>query len=85
MEIHHSAHRHGSSSEDIRHAVKHALVAVDMDPNADPPKVLVIGPDRAGNPIEIVILELAGDRFLAIHAMKLRPTFYGLLEEEGHG
>jgi hypothetical protein len=73
------------SSEDIHHAIKHALVAVDMNPDADPPSILLIGPNRAGNPIEIIILELAEGRYLAIHAMKLRTAFFGLLEEEGNG
>ncbi len=85
MEVRRSAHRHGISNEDVRHAIEHALVVADMDPQADPPRVLVIGPNKVGNPIEIVMLELADDRRLVIHAMKLRPTFYGLLEEEDDG
>ena len=39
--------------------------------------MLAIGPDRAGNLLEIIWLEL-GDERLVIHAMKLRPTFYDL-------
>ena len=39
------------------------------------PKVLAIGPDRAGNLLEIIWLELADDVNLVIHAMPLRPTF----------
>lgn len=77
--MHRSARRHGISDEDILHATEHPLVVVDLDPDGDPPKVLDIGPDRAGNLLEVIILELADDRLMAIHAMPLRPAFYGLL------
>lgn len=59
--------------------VAHAIVVADMDENQDPPKVLVIGPDSAGNLLEVIVLELADNRTLAIHAMPLRPTFHELL------
>lgn len=51
----------------------------DIDPDADPPRVLVIGPDRAGNLLEVVVLTLAGGRLLVIHAMPLRRKYHGLL------
>jgi len=79
VEIHRSARRHGVHDADIRHATEHALVVVDLDPDADPPKLLVIGPDRAGNLREVIILTLADDRLLAIHAMALRDMYYDLL------
>ena len=34
------------------------MVSIDLDPDADPPKVLVIGPDPAGNLLEIIVLVL---------------------------
>jgi hypothetical protein len=46
MEIHRSASKHGVSDDDVLHAVEHEMVSVDLDPDADPPKVLVIGPTR---------------------------------------
>jgi hypothetical protein len=58
-------------------------VVVDVDPEADPPKLLVIGPDRAGNLLEVVMLTLADDRVLVIHAMPLRHAYYDLLPEGG--
>lgn len=81
MEIHRSARRHGVLDEDIEHATSRPLVVVDLEPDADPPKALVVGPDRAGNLLEVIILELADDRLLAIHAMPLRRSFYDLLPE----
>ena len=79
VEFHHSAFKHGHGEPAILHAVEHALVIVDLDPVADPPKVLAIGPDSAGNLLEIIWLELAERVELVIHAMELRPVFYDLL------
>ena len=79
MEIHRSAQRHGLSDHDIRHAEEFALVVIDVEPDADPPKVLLIGPDLSGNLIEVIVLELHGDRQLAIHAMALRAKYFELL------
>jgi hypothetical protein len=79
VEIHRSARRHGVTDADIRHATGHPLVVIDLDPDSDPPKELAIGPDQAGNLLEVIILVLADDRLLAIHAMPLRSTFHDLL------
>jgi hypothetical protein len=81
LEVHQSARRHGVADVDINHAIDHALVVVDVDADSDPPKVLVIGPDRAGNLLEVMVLELADERFLVIHAMSLRPSLQHLLPE----
>lgn len=84
MEVHRSANRHGVSDDDVIHAVTHEVVSVDLEPDADPPKVLVVGPDRSGNLLEVMVLVLDDDRLLAIHAMRLRRQFYELLPgEEG--
>ena len=84
MEIHPSARRHGVLDDDIAHSLEHEVVSSDLDPDGDPPRVLVIGPDRAGNLLEVIVLVLADDRLLVIHAMKLRRQFYELLPgEEG--
>jgi hypothetical protein len=79
VEFHRSALKHGNNEAAILHAVEHAIVVVDLDPDADPPKVLGIGPDPAGNLLEVIWLELADDVELVIHAMDLRPVFYDLL------
>jgi len=44
--------------------------------------VLVIGPDRTGNFPEVIVLELADERSLAIHAMPLRRSLHHLLAPE---
>jgi len=79
VEIYRSAHRHGIDEASILHALDRALTVVDLEPDADPPRVLAIGPDSAGNLLEVIWLELADDVELVIHAMPLRPEFYDLL------
>ena len=84
MEIDRSAGKHGVAESDVLHAVEHEIVSVDLEPDADPPKILVIGPDLTGNLLEVIVLVLTDDRLIAIHAMKLRRQFYELLPgEEG--
>ena len=82
MEFHRSAHRHGQDEQTILHATIHAITVVALEPFANPPKVLAIGPDHAGNLLEIIWLELADGVQLVIHAMPLRPSFYELLSSE---
>lgn len=79
MEIHNSAYKHGVGVEEIFHAIRHAVTVIDLEPDADPPKVLAIGPDTAGNLLEIIWLELSGESQIVIHAMALRPVFWDLL------
>ena len=81
MEIQKSAHKHGFNDAAIFHAVDHALTVIDLEPDADPPKVLATRPDHAGNLLEIIRLELVDGVNLVIHAMPLRPTFYDLLPQ----
>lgn len=42
--------KHGCTREDISHAYDLSLWETVLDENADPPKLLVVGPDSAGNP-----------------------------------
>ena len=79
MEIHRSARKHAIDDEAINHAVENAIVVVDLEPHADPPRVLAIGPDRAGNLLEIIWLEFENDPPIVIHAMALRRAFHDLL------
>jgi len=77
VEIHRSARKHGVADEDILHAIDHALATEDI--GEEPDRWLLLGPDRAANMLEVVVLVTAeGDR-LAIHAMRMRPTYERLL------
>ncbi len=77
MQIHAFARKHGIADADI-HAVDHALLIEDA--GEDPDRWLVLGPDRAGNILEVVVLTTAEGSQLAIHAMPIRPRFRRLLE-----
>ena len=77
VEIHYSARRHGVDDLDIEHAVTQSLAIEDV--GEDPDRWLVIGPDRAGNLLELVVLvDQRGE--IVIHAMALRPKYRKLLE-----
>ncbi len=78
MEIHPSARKHGVADADIRHATDHALAIEDV--GEDPDRWFVIGPDRAGNLLEVVVLVTIEDAQLAIHAMRMRAKFRRLIE-----
>ena len=79
--MHRSALKHGISRAQIEHAADHLLTLADLDPDSDPPKVLIIGPDEAGNLLELIALVLEGDEILVVHAMRLRPQFFTLLPD----
>ncbi|MDQ5834020.1 MAG: hypothetical protein M3550_13335 [Actinomycetota bacterium] len=78
MEVHDSARKHGVVDEDIHHAIDHALAI--QDAGEDPDRWLVIGPDRAGNLLEVVVITTVEDTQLAIHAMAMRAKYGRLLE-----
>lgn len=79
MEYHRSSFKHGYDESAILHAIDHAITGIDLEPDADPPKVLAIGPDDAGNFMEVIWLELDNSVELVIHAMALRPAYHKLL------
>ena len=83
MEIHVSARKHGIADEDISQAAEHALAAYALEQREDEPRrTLVLEPDRAGNLLELVVLELDDGRRLAIHAMRMRPAYRDLLTDQ---
>ena len=61
-----SARRHGIPDEDMRHALRNFIVRAD-DPEDDSVE-LFLGPDYAGNLIEVGVLD-TGDELVIIHAM----------------
>jgi hypothetical protein len=83
VEFHRSAFKHGLDRDAILHGLEHALAVIALDPATDPPRILAIGPDCAGNLLEVVWLELDDGIEMVIHAMPLRPAFYALLSTQG--
>ena len=79
MEIYRSARRHGITDEDILHAVEHALAVGEQDDS----KVLYLGPDRAGNMLEIGAVARDDGSEVVIHAMRMRAKYEPFLRGEG--
>jgi hypothetical protein len=79
VDIHRAHRRHGVTDDDFAHAVERSVVVVDLKPDADPPSCSSPGADRAGYLLEAIVLELAADRLLAIHAMPSRPSYHDVL------
>ena len=77
MEVHDSARRHGVADEHILHAIDHALAIEDA--GEDPDRWLLIGPDSAGNLLEVVVMITLEGRQIAIHAMPMRDKYQKLL------
>lgn len=76
MEIADSARKHGLSDADIAHAVRYPLRVLGQDGQ----RYLVIGADRAGRLLEVVVLDDdPNEEPVAIHAMVLRAKFYDQL------
>ena len=65
--------------DDILHAVDHSLVAAEQDDG----KVLYVGPDRAGNLLEVVSVARQDGSEIVIHAMRMRRIYEPLLREIG--
>ena len=78
MEIHEAARRHGISDTDMLHAIEHSLAVEDL--GEDPDRWLVIGPDTAGNLLELVVLVTSEGDETIIHCMPLRPVYRRLLD-----
>ncbi len=81
VQIHQSARKHGVADADLRHAVEHAMVVADSDEDLD--KVLYLGPDRAGNLLEVIAIARVDEVELVIHAMRMRPALEPLLRGMG--
>jgi hypothetical protein len=78
VEIHSAARRHDIADDDMLHAVEHALAVEDL--GDDPDRWLVIGPDRAANLLELVVLINAERTEMIIHAMPMRTAYRRLLD-----
>ncbi len=78
MKVLRSALGHGVAVEDIQHVLRNAAVIDEID--QDPTRYLVLGPDRAGNLLELVVMDRPQGP-AAIHAMPMRVKYRSLLPE----
>lgn len=72
-----SAFRHGIAEADIMHAYTNAVRLIEIEQHGEE-RLIVIGPDRAGNWLELVAMPADGANRI-IHADRLRPKFYEFL------
>ena len=72
--------RHGITGEDTLHAIEHAIEhAITVDEVGDDPvRWLVLGPVRAGNLLEAVVMDRAAGPAV-IQAMPMRAQYRRLL------
>lgn len=71
-----SAHKHGISDDDIRHAFENAVASITVPDQPD--FSMIIGPDEAGRLLEIVVVA-DDDNDDVIHAMPARPKYLKLI------
>ena len=79
MEIYESARKHAIDDLDIEHAVTNAVVVGEQDDG----KVLYLGPDRAGNLLEVVSVLRDDGTEIVIHAMRMRRIYESFLRDKG--
>lgn len=79
MEVLPSAFRHGALDEDIQHALRNAQVVEQVA--EDPDRYLVLGPDRAGRFLELIVLDRPAGPAV-IHAMEMRQQYQAFLKGE---
>ena len=72
-----SAGKHGISRADALHALRNAMVAVEVEFEGEERR-LTIGPDMSGALLEVVSVP-ADVPVLVIHADRLRPKFFHFL------
>ena len=76
VEIADSARKHGILDEDMQHAIRHPVRVVPGEG-----RDLVIGADRSGRLLEVVILDDDPEHEpIVIHAMTLRAKFHRYLD-----
>ena len=79
-EIHETAYKHGVSTLDIHHVCANSSDIFELDQESYEIKILIIGPDSAGNLLEVIGLEINNQSLLIIHAMKIRKSVMNLVE-----
>ncbi|GAB3269765.1 hypothetical protein GCM10027562_37660 [Arthrobacter pigmenti] len=77
MRVMESAFKHGVDESDILHAFRNAVRFIELEQYGEE-RLIVIGPDRSGNWLELVAMP-ADDADRIIHADRLRPKFYEFL------
>jgi hypothetical protein len=78
VEVLQSALRHGVDVKEVKHALRNAVVVEEVA--EDPIRYLVLGPDRAGRLLELIVMDRPQGPAV-IHAMPMRPKYRHLIPE----
>jgi hypothetical protein len=78
-----TALKHGYSREEVSHAYDMAVYEGVVNPDAEQPKLLTIGPDSAGNLLELIGGPRPNEEHLIWHAMRCRAKYLALLPSGG--
>ena len=81
VQVAESSFRHGVSEVDIRHAQNQAIRIFEYFDESDKQRILMVGPDRSGNMLELIATICSDQTMRIFHAMKLRPKFEVLITE----
>ena len=84
VEIAASARKHGVRDDQIRFVIDHCGLAFDQPAPEDAPgrhRLVFLGDDEHGVPLEVVAVENEDGELRVIHAMKLRPKYQREYEE----
>lgn len=83
-----AATRHRVSKDSIRHVIANYSVRFEEPPPAGrddeevpDTRVVFLGDDPQGNPLEVMVIELPNGGLLVIHAMSLRNKYRTRYEE----
>lgn len=81
-----SATKHRISKRRILHVLEHCLAIREEEPppgnpRAKAPRLVFLGKDSAGVPLEVIAVRTNHANLMVIHAMNLRPRYRPLYEE----
>jgi hypothetical protein len=72
-----SALRHSIGEDRARHVIEHCPDPIypSLARSGEDDRVLFLGPDQHGVPLEVLAVELAGGELLVIHVMRMRRKY----------
>jgi hypothetical protein len=77
VEVRPSAHKHGISDDNIRHAINNAIAAITRPEQPD--FTMLIGPDTSARLLEVGVIETE-DQDYVIHAMAARSKYLTMID-----
>jgi len=79
INIHESALKHDIPRQEIIHAHANSIGIFEFYESSGFPRLLIIGPDNAGNLLELIVSIDTNSSLRIFHAMKLREKFVKLV------